>query len=89
MARISVVAKNERRKKLAAKYADKRAAFKAAGDFIALQKLPRNSSPTRIHLRCSITGRGRGNYRKFGICRNMFRQLSLEGKIPGMRKASW
>jgi small subunit ribosomal protein S14 len=89
MARISVVAKNERRKKLVEKFAAKRESLKAAGDYIGLQKLPRNSSPTRVHLRCSITGRGRGNYKKFGICRHMFRQLSLEGKIPGMRKASW
>ncbi|MCX6152973.1 MAG: 30S ribosomal protein S14 [Candidatus Kapabacteria bacterium] len=89
MSRTSVVAKNERRKKLTEKFAERRAALKAGGDMVGLQKLPRNSSPTRVRLRCSITGRGRGNYKKFGVCRNMFRLLSLEGKIPGIRKASW
>ncbi len=89
MAKISVVARNEKRKKLAAKYLAKRIELKANGDWVGLQKLPRNSAPTRIQNRCTITGRGRGVYKKFGLCRNMFRQLALEGKIPGVRKASW
>ena len=55
----------------------------------ALQKLPRNGSMTRVRVRCSITGRGRGNYRKFGLCRIKFRELALEGLIPGVTKASW
>ena len=89
MAKKSVVARNEKRIRLAAKYAQKRQELKEAGDMVGLQKLPRNSAPTRIRQRCFITGRGRGVYRKFGLCRNMFRQLALEGKIPGIRKASW
>lgn len=89
MSKLCIIARNEKRKKLVAKYADKRAALKAAGDVEGLQKLPRNSSPTRVRNRCSVTGRPRGVYRKYGICRNLFRQLSLEGKIPGIRKSSW
>lgn len=89
MARKSVIARNEKRKKLVEKYAQKRAELKAAGDYEGLQKLPRNSSPSRVRNRCSATGRGRGVYRKFGVCRHVFRQLASEGKIPGVRKASW
>ena len=89
MAKTSVVARNEKRKQLAEKYAAKREELKAKGDYDALQKLPRNSSPTRIRNRCNATGRGRGVYRKFGLSRNVFRQMALEGKIPGIRKASW
>lgn len=75
--------------KLAAKYAAKRAALKAAGDWDALQKLPRNSSPVRIKNRCAITGRRRGYMRDFGLSRIAFRELAREGKIPGVKKASW
>jgi len=89
MSKTSVYARNEKRKRLVAKYAEKRAALKEAGDWEGLQKLPRNSSPVRVRSRCQMTGRGRGVYKKFGLCRNIFRQLALEGKIPGMRKASW
>lgn len=89
MAKTSVVARNEKRKRLVVKYAAQRAELKAAGDMVGLQKLPRNSAPTRVRNRCFLTGRGKGVYRKFGLCRNMFRQLALEGKIPGIRKASW
>ena len=89
MAKTSVIARNKKRIRLAAKYAAKRAELKAAGDMVGLRKLPRYSSPTRVRSRCLITGRGKGVYRKFGLCRNMFRLLALEGKIPGMRKASW
>ena len=89
MARKAIIARNERRAKLVEKYAGKRAELKAAGDMLGLQKLPRNSSEVRLRRRCLMTGRGRGVYRKFGLCRNMFRQLALEGKIPGVRKSSW
>ncbi len=89
MARTSTVAKNERRKRMVAKYEARRAELKAIGDYEGLQKLPRNSSPSRVRNRCILTGRGRGVYKKYGLCRNVFRQLALEGKIPGIRKASW
>lgn len=89
MAKKCVIARNQKRIRLAEKYAAKRVELKEAGDMVGLQKLPRNSAPTRIRSRCLLTGRGRGVYRKFGLCRNMFRLLALEGKIPGIRKASW
>ncbi|NLO19291.1 MAG: 30S ribosomal protein S14 [Ignavibacteria bacterium] len=89
MARTATVANNEKRKRLAAKYEAKREELKKNQDFEGLQKLPRNSSKTRIRNRCTLTGRGKGVYKKFGLCRNVFRQLALEGKIPGIRKASW
>jgi small subunit ribosomal protein S14 len=89
MSKTSVVARNKKRKRLVEKYQAKREALKAAGDYEALQKLPRNSAPTRVRSRCCVTGRGRGVYKKYGLCRNVFRQLALEGKIPGLRKASW
>ncbi len=89
MSKISVQARNEKRKRMAARYQEKRDRLKAEGKLEELQKLPRNSSPTRIVNRCTVTGRPRGVYKKFGLCRNVFRQLALEGKIPGIRKASW
>lgn len=89
MSTTAVKVRNYKRIRLVKKYADKRAELKAAGDYEGLQKLPRNSSPTRVRNRCFVTGRGRGVYRKYGLCRNMFRQMALEGKIPGIRKASW
>jgi small subunit ribosomal protein S14 len=89
MSKKSVVARNVKRKALVEKYAEKRAELLAAGDYVGLQKLPRNSAPTRVRNRCTQTGKGRGVYKKFGLCRNQFRILALEGKIPGMRKASW
>jgi len=89
MSKISVQARNEKRKRMAAKYQEKREILKAEGRYEELQKLPRNSSPTRIVNRCTVTGRPRAVYQKFGVCRNVFRQLALEGKIPGIRKASW
>jgi small subunit ribosomal protein S14 len=89
MARKSIIARNEKRKQLVEKYAAKREELKKAGDWAALQELPRDSSATRVRNRCVLTGRGRGNYKKFGLCRHMFRKLALEGKIPGIRKASW
>jgi len=89
MAKKSVVARNEKRIKLAEKYAEKRAALRAAGDYEGLQKLPRNASPVRIKNRCSMTGRARGYLRAFGLSRIKFRELANEGKIPGIKKASW
>jgi len=71
------------------KYAKKRAELKAAGDYVGLDKLPRNSSKVRLRNRCKITGRPRGYMRKFGLCRNMLRQMANEGKIPGLTKSSW
>lgn len=89
MAKTSVVARNKKRIALAAKYAEKRAQLKSEGDWEGLQKLPRNSSPTRVVSRCQLTGRSKAVYKRFGLCRNVFRQLALDGKIPGVRKASW
>ncbi len=89
MATDAVIARNRKRQRLVQKYAAKRAALKRAGDYEALQKLPRNSNPVRVRNRCSVTGRGRGVYRQFMLCRNVLRQLALEGKIPGLRKSSW
>jgi len=89
MARKSIIARNEKRKKLVEKYAAKREELLKAGDYEALRKLPRDSSPTRVRTRCVLTGRGRGVYEKFGLCRQMFRKLALEGKLPGVSKASW
>jgi small subunit ribosomal protein S14 len=89
MARKSLIAREAHRKELVDKYAELRARYKAEGNYEALQKLPRNSAPVRLHNRCALTGRPRGFYRKFGLCRNQFRLLALEGKIPGIRKASW
>lgn len=89
MARKSVIARERKRERLVAKYAKKRAELKAAGDYEALDKLPRNSSKVRLHNRCKITGRPKGYMRKFGICRNVFREIAPEGKIPGIKKASW
>jgi small subunit ribosomal protein S14 len=89
MAKESMKAREVKRKRLADKYADKRAALKAAGDYEGLQKLPRNSSPVRGRNRCKITGRPRGYIRIFGISRVTFRDMALAGKIPGVTKASW
>lgn len=89
MAKTSQLARNAKRAKLVLKYADKRAALKAAGDYEGLQKLPKNSSPVRFKNRCAITGRSRGYLRAFGLSRIMFRELAREGKIPGVKKSSW
>ena len=74
---------------MSAKYADKRAALKAAGDYRGLDLLPKNSSPVRLRNRCKLTGRPRGYMRHFGLSRNMFRDMASQGKIPGITKASW
>lgn len=76
-------------KKTIEKYAELRRKLKAEGDYAGLQKLPRNASPTRYRNLCALTGRSRSVYRKFGISRIKLRELALEGKVPGMRKASW
>ena len=89
MAKESMIAREVKRVKLAAKYADKRAQLKADGDYIGLQKLPRNSNPNRQRNRCTVTGRPRGYMRQFGLSRITFRELASNGLIPGIRKASW
>ena len=89
MAKEGIKARELKRQRMVAKYADKREALKAAGDFEGLDKLPKNSSPVRLHNRCKLTGRPRGQMRQFGISRVTFREMALAGKIPGVRKASW
>ncbi len=101
MAKTSSVEKNNRRRKLAAQYAEKRKRLKAIADDlkrpaeerfaarIKLAEMPRNSSPTRIRNRCEVTGRARGYYRKLRMCRNQLRDLASQGLIPGMVKSSW
>ena len=101
MAKKSSIERNNKRARLAKRYASKRAALKAIANdrsqpqdarfkaTMALAEMPRNASPTRVRLRCEITGRPRGNYRKFRICRNMLREMASNGQIPGMVKSSW
>ncbi len=99
MSKKSVSARQLKRERIVKKYEARRKALKEAirqaylkgelPDTLALQKLPRDSSPTRLRNRCRLTGRPRGYLRQFGLCRNKFRELALEGKIPGIRKASW
>jgi len=89
MAKESMKAREVKRVELIKKYEKKRAELKAAGDFIGLQKLPKNSSPVRSHNRCKLTGRPRGYMRQFGISRLTFREMASAGLIPGVTKASW
>ncbi|HQW11585.1 MAG TPA: 30S ribosomal protein S14 [Saprospiraceae bacterium] len=89
MARKSVIARERKRERIVAKYADRRKKLKAEGNWEELDKLPRNSNPIRLHNRCQLTGRPKGYMRDFGICRVMFRKMALEGKIPGITKSSW
>ncbi len=89
MARESIKARERKKEKLVAKYAEKRKALKEAGDWVGLDKLPRSSSRVRLHNRCKLTGRPKGYMRKFGISRVTFREMAGEGKIPGVTKASW
>ena len=89
MAKESMKARERKRAKMVAKYAEKRAAMKAAGDYEGLQKLPKNSSPVRLHNRCKLSGRPKGYMRQFGISRIDFREMALKGLIPGVKKASW
>ncbi|MEM0995648.1 MAG: 30S ribosomal protein S14 [Bacteroidota bacterium] len=89
MSKKSVIARQRKREKMVAKYAEKRKALKEAGDWQALALLPRDSSPVRLKNRCKITGRPKGYIRKFGVSRIKFRDLALAGRIPGVKKASW
>lgn len=101
MAKLSSINKNNRRKKMVKQYAGKWAALKAIADdktkpieerfaaTLKMAKLPRNSHPTRVRNRCELTGRARGNYRKFGMSRLMLRELASQGLIPGVTKSSW
>ena len=101
MAKTSKVARNQQRLELAAKYHERRLALRVRSKDLklsleermearaALAMLPRDSSPTRYRMRCSITGRSRGNYRKFGVCRNVLRRLAHKGELPGCTKSSW
>lgn len=89
MAKESMKARERKRRRMVEKYADKRKALKEANDYEGLQKLPRDASPVRLHNRCKITGRPRGYMRQFGLSRVTFRDMALNGLIPGVRKASW
>ena len=89
MAKESMKARERKREALVAKYAAKRTALLEAGDYEALQKLPKNASPIRLHNRCKLTGRPRGYMRQFGLSRVTFREMANQGLIPGVKKASW
>jgi small subunit ribosomal protein S14 len=101
VAKLSLIQREDKREKLVAKYAKKRAELKRVADDgkksdeeryaarLELQKLPRNANPTRLRNRCSLTGRPRGTFRKFGLGRSKIRELAFKGDIPGMVKASW
>jgi small subunit ribosomal protein S14 len=89
MAKKSIVARQAKREALVEHFAEKRAALKAVGDYAALDKLPKNASPVRLKNRCQLTGRPKGYMRFFGLSRIMFRDMALNGKIPGVKKASW
>jgi small subunit ribosomal protein S14 len=89
MAKESMKARERKRAKTVAKYAAKRKALKEAGDYEALQKLPRNASPVRMHNRCKLTGRPKGYIRQFGVSRVTVREMANKGLIPGVTKASW
>ena len=89
MAKESIKARERKREQLVEKFAEKRKALKAAGDYTALQKLPKNASPVRLHNRCKLTGRPKGYMRLFGVSRINFREMAVKGLIPGVKKASW
>ncbi|MDP4284711.1 MAG: 30S ribosomal protein S14 [Bacteroidota bacterium] len=89
MAKESIKARQRKREKMVEKYAEKRKALKEAGDYRGLDLLPKNASPVRLKNRCQLTGRPRGYLRHFGVSRNIFRDMALAGKIPGVKKASW
>ncbi|MEI8086325.1 MAG: 30S ribosomal protein S14 [Paludibacter sp.] len=89
MAKESMKAREVKRAKLVAKFAEKRAKYIAEGNYDALQSIPKNASPVRLHNRCKITGRPKGYIRQFGISRIQFREMASNGLIPGVRKASW
>ena len=89
MAKESMKAREVKRAKMVARYAEKRAKFIAEGDYEALQTIPKNASSVRLHNRCKLTGRPRGYMRIFGISRVTFREMANQGLIPGVKKASW
>lgn len=89
MAKESMKAREVKRAKLVARFAERRAKLKAEGDYQALSKLPRNSNPIRMHNRCKLTGRPKGYIRQFGVSRITFREMASQGLIPGVKKASW
>ncbi len=89
MARKALIERNKKKRKVVARYAEKRAELKANHDYEELNKLPRNASPSRVVNRCAITGRRHAYFRKFGVSRLTFRELALSGMIPGVTKASW
>ena len=89
MAKKSLIAREEKRKRMVKKYAELRKKLKEEGRWDELDKLPKNSSPVRLHNRCKLTGRPKGYMRKFGVSRVTFRELAVQGKIPGVRKCSW
>ncbi len=89
MAKKSKIVRNEQRKETVARYAEKRAELKEKGDYIGLQKLPRDASPTRVRNRDAVDGRPRGYIRKYGMSRLRFRELAHKGQIPGVKKSSW
>lgn len=89
MAKESVKARQRKRERMVAQYAEKRATLKAAGEWQKLDELPKNSSKVRLKNRCQLTGRPKGYMRYFGLSRVTFREMALNGKIPGIRKASW
>ena len=89
MAKESMKARELKRERMVAKYAQKRAELKKAGDYDALQRIPKNASPVRLHNRCKLTGRPKGYMRTFGNSRNINPEMALQGLIPGVKKASW
>ena len=89
MAKKSWIARERKRARTVAKYAERRARYKAEGDWEKLQKLPRDASPVRMRNRCALTGRSRGYLRTFGVCRIAFRDMARAGIVPGVRKSSW
>ncbi|NND06329.1 MAG: 30S ribosomal protein S14 [Saprospiraceae bacterium] len=89
MAKKSIIAREKKRRKMVAKYKELREQLKEEGRWDELDKLPKNSSPVRLHNRCLLTGRPKGYIRQFGLCRVAFRKMALDGKIPGVTKASW
>ncbi|HEX2868401.1 MAG TPA: 30S ribosomal protein S14 [Ignavibacteriales bacterium] len=89
MARKSLLAREAKRKKIVEKYKKIRQELKESGNYDALQELPKNANPIRLHNRCLMTGRARSVYRKFGVSRLVFREMALRGEIPGIKKSSW
>ena len=89
MTKESMKARQRKKIKMVEKYAAKRTALKAAGDYEGLQKLPKNASPVRLHNICQLTGRPKGYMRQFGVSRINFREMALKGLIPGVKKTSW